>query len=214
VSALPVIVVGAGGHALVIADALLAAGATVLGFTDPRLTIAGTRHLGLSVLGGDEALLAYRPAEVRLANGIGGVRPNPLRRDVQRQLEIAGWTFVGVRHPSAVVSPFAQVAATAQLLPRCVVQPNAKVDEGTIINTGAIVEHGVEIGAFAHIAPGAVVCGDAVIGLGSHVGAGSVVRQGARLGPRTLVAAGAAVIADFAGDGMLAGVPATARYSQ
>lgn len=206
-----VIVVGAGGHALVVADALLLGGVKVLGFTDQDPGLAGTRRLGLPVLGGDDVLERHLPSEVQLANGIGGARPAPLRRQVQRRLEAAGWTFVSVRHPSAVVSPFAEVAAGAQLLAGSVVQAQAKVGEGAIVNTGAIVEHDVVVGCFAHVAPGAVLCGDVILGEESHVGAGSVVRQGTRLGPRTLVAAGAAVIADFKGEGWLAGVPAAVR---
>ncbi len=208
---LPVIVVGAGGHALVVADALLLCGTEVLGFTDPDPSLSGTRYLGLPVLGGDDILQGHRPSEVRLVNGIGGARPAALRRKVQRGLEAEGWTFVSVRHPSAVVSPFAEVAAGSQLLARCVIQAHAKVGKGAIVNTGAIVEHDVDVGSFAHVAPGAVLCGEVTVGEESHVGAGSVVRQGARLGPRTLVAAGAAVIADFQGEGLLAGVPAAIR---
>lgn len=208
---LPVIIVGAGGHAVVVADALLLGGVAVLGFTDPDPALIGAQRLGLPVLGGDEVLARHRPAEVCLVNGLGGVRPAPLRREVQNRLEAAGWQFAGVRHPSAVVSPFAAVAASAQLLARCVIQANAQVAEGAIVNTGAIVEHDVAVGRFAHVAPGVVLCGEVIVGEECHIGAGAVVRQGTRLGPRTLVAAGAAVIADFQGDGVLAGVPAVPR---
>ena len=72
-STLPVIVVGAGGHALVVADALLAGGHQVLGFVDPDTTKAGTPMLGLPVFGSDAELHRFTPDAVVLANGIGGV---------------------------------------------------------------------------------------------------------------------------------------------
>ena len=207
----PVIIIGSGGHALVIADALLAAGMQVLGFTDTQVGRRGAHLCGLPVLGDDSVLDGYLAADVQLANGIGGTRAEPLRAQVQRALEGRGWRFTQVRHPSAVVSPFAQVASSAQLLARCVVQAGASVGEGCIVNTGAVIEHEVRLDEFVHVACGAVLCGQVQIGAHSHIGAGAVVRQGLTLGPRTVVGAGAAVVRPSAGGVTLVGVPAMAR---
>jgi UDP-perosamine 4-acetyltransferase len=57
----PVIVLGGGGHAKVVIDALLAAGATVAGLCDPALAVGVDGPLGIPILGGDEALDAYAP---------------------------------------------------------------------------------------------------------------------------------------------------------
>lgn len=208
---LPIIIVGAGGHAVVVADALLAAGARVLGFTDTDPARHGLVLCGLPVLGDDRALDGHTPATVQLANGIGGVgsrRSEPLRRDVQQRLAASGWTFVSVRHPSAIVSPFARIGAGAQLLAACVVQARADVGEGCIINTAAVVEHDVTLGPFVHVAPRALVCGSVTVAANCHLGAGAVVRESLRLGADTVVGAGAAVVRDFAGGGVLIGVPA------
>lgn len=208
---IPVIIVGAGGHGLVVADALLAAGHEVLGFTDADPAKQGGMLCGRKILGPDAEVLASRnPSLVHLANGIGGVggEGSALRRRVQEHLERQGWRFVGVRHPSAIISPFAGVAETAQLLARAVVQPMARVGEGCIVNTGAVIEHDVQVGAYAHIAPGAVVCGAVALGENVHVGAGAVVRQGVVVGDNALIGAGAAVVADAGRGDCLVGVPA------
>lgn len=204
------LVVGAGGHGVVVADALLAAGRRVLGFIDEDRARHGQTLLGLPVLGGDEALEAHRASNVRLANGIGGVggTGQPSRRaEVQRRLEARGHTFASVVHPSAIVSRHAEIGTGAQLLAGCVVQPLARIGRGAIVNTRAVVEHDVVLGDFAHVAPGAVLCGNVHVGEGAHVGAGAVVRQGLRLAPATVVGVGAAVVRDCAG-GIWAGVPA------
>ncbi len=215
----PVIVVGAGGHAAVVADTLLAAGRTVLGFVDGDPTKHGTRVLGLPVLGDDAALDAHRGGGVELANGIGGPGSTPsvgqgtLRRRVQHRLSALGWTFVAVRHPGAIVSRFAVLGPSTQVLAGAVVQPCATVGDGAIVNTRAVVEHHAQVGAFAHIAPGAVLCGEVQVGEETHVGAGAVVRQGIHLAARVVVAAGAAVARDVH-SGIVAGVPARAlRHS-
>lgn len=206
----PVIVIGAGGHAAVVVDALLAAGRQVLGLTDAAPEHHGRRICGVPVLGDDSVLAGYNPAEVELANGVGnvGAATMPLRRRVQEHLESAGWRFCSVRHPSAVVSPFASVDETAQLMAGCIVQPGATVGRGAIVNTAAVVEHDVALGGWSHVAPRAVLCGDVRIGVASHVGAGAVVRQGVTLGPASLVGAGAVVVKSFAGSGTLIGIPA------
>lgn len=203
-----IVVIGSGGHAAVVADALLAAGERVIGFTDADTHRHGSMLCGLPVLGDDTVLGRFTPADLALANGIGGAFADPLRMSVQRGLEARGWNFISVQHPTAVVSQFARLGASTQLLARCVVQPGAEIGEGCIVNTGAVVEHDVLLAEFVHIACGAVLCGNVQVGEYSHIGAASVVKEGVRLGPRTVVGAGAAVVRDSAGDLTLVGVPA------
>lgn len=206
-----ILVIGGGGHGRVTADALLAAGGTVVGFLDSDPGLKGRDVLGLPVVGGDEALDDSLFQDCLLANGIGGVgvggRPS-MRRRMQERLERAGRVFVGVRHPAAIVSAFAVVDPTAQLFASSVVQPGARIGRGCIINTAAVVEHDCDVGAFTHCAPGSLVCGDVVVGEDSHIGARAVVLQGVHLGGGVVVGAGAAVIRDYAGSAPLCGVPA------
>jgi sugar O-acyltransferase (sialic acid O-acetyltransferase NeuD family) len=207
---LPVIVIGAGGHASVVADALLTAGYAVLGFTDAAAGRQGSLVCGLPVLGDDSVLARYRCDEVLLANGIGslGGEPVPLRQRLQQGLEASGWRFCHVIHPAAVVSRFAHLDEGVQVMAGCVVQAGAVLGKGVIVNTAAVVEHDVALGPWSHVAPRAVVCGDTRVGAASHIGAGATVLQGIDLGPVTLVGAGAVVVRNFSGNGALVGVPA------
>lgn len=204
-----IIVIGAGGHAAVVADALLAAGRTVLGFTDADPRRHGQHMCGLPILGDDAAVLAaHVPATIRLANGIGGARGTALRQRVQQGLQAQGWQFTGVRHPTAIVSQFAHLSDDVQLLAASVVQAGARLGAGCIVNTAAVVEHDCRLGEQVHVAPRALLCGEVKLGARCHIGAGAVVRQGLRLGEDTVVGAGAVVLKDFAGAGTLIGVPA------
>ncbi|MDI1325530.1 MAG: NeuD/PglB/VioB family sugar acetyltransferase [Brevundimonas sp.] len=207
----PVIVVGAGGHGAVVADALLAEGRTVLGFVDPGPEAASGLP-SLDLLGPDDVL--DPEAGYDLANGIGGTGRGgdpDLRRRVQVRLEARGFHFTGVRHPSAVVASHVALADGVQLLARSVIQTGARIESGAIINTGVIIEHGCRIGAFTHCASGAILCGDVEVGEDSHIGAGAVIRQGVRLEPGVVVGAGAVVLEAGEGEGMLIGVPARRR---
>lgn len=209
-----VIVIGAGGHARVVADALLAAGRTVLGFTDRDATLHGKRILGLQVLGDDTLLAQHDRQGVELALGLGTVgagQDTLQRQSLQQSLQNQGWRMASVRHPSAVVSAFAQVQPGAQLLAACVVQAGAQVGEGCIVNTAAVVEHDTTLGAYSHLAPRALLCGNVTVGACSHIGAAAVVRQGLTLGEQTVVAAGAVVVDSCEGHTLLLGVPARPR---
>jgi sugar O-acyltransferase (sialic acid O-acetyltransferase NeuD family) len=206
----PVLIIGAGGHAKVLADALLASGRQVLGFVESSDKDEYRAEVlpGLLVLGTDEVLSSFVPADVELVNGLGGIDCGGLRRRMQAKLEADGWYFSGVCHPAAQVSPFAFVSAGVQLLAGCVVQAGARLGLGSIINTAAVVEHDSTLEEFVHVAPQAVLCGNTHVGCNSHIGAGAIVRQGLILGSNTLVGAGAVVIKDFGGQGTLIGVPA------
>lgn len=209
----PVIIVGAGGHGLVVADALLAQGREVIGYVDADAAMQGQTLLGLPVLGGDAVLEQHRKDAIELANGIGGAGDLPsvangsVRRGVQQQLEAAGWRFASVIHPQAIVSVHAVIEPGAQVLAGAVVQALAHIERGAIVNTRAVVEHHAHVGAFSHIAPGAVLCGHVVIGAESHVGANAVVRQGITLAERVVAGMGAAVVRNVA-SGAVTGVPA------
>lgn len=213
-SARPVVVVGAGGHGQVLADALQAAGGSVLGYVEPGAP-SGTLVAGLPVLGDDDWLSVDGGYD--LVNGLGGAgqaEGRGRRRALQQALQAAGFRFSGVRHPSALVSPGARIAPDAQLLARCVVQTGARIGAGVIINTGAIIEHGCRVGDFSHCATGAILCGDVAVGANSHIGAGAVIRQGVALEDGVVVGAGAVVLGAEPGDGPLLGVPARRRRAE
>lgn len=203
----PEIIVGAGGHGRVLADALRLEGRAVAGFVDPD---SAQTSAGPPILGDDDALKDW--PDCGLVNGIGGPLGADLRRRVQSRLEGEGRRFSGVRHPSAIVAASARLDPTVQLLARSVVQPGATLAAGVIVNTGAIVEHDCVVGAFTHCAPGSILCGGVTVGAGCHIGAGAVIREGVRLADRIVVGAGAVVVRDCLDAGaLLLGVPAVRR---
>lgn len=207
----PVIVIGAGGHAAVVADALREAGTEVLGFTDSDVRLHGTMRIGLPVLGDDSVLERHARDGLRLANGLGfvfGSGRTAARARAQRNLQALGWSFVSVIHPHASVSRHARLADDVQVLCGAIVQAGAIVGTGCIVNTAAIVEHDCTVGSWCHLATRSTLCGQVDVGDGSLIGAGAVVRQGIRIGADTLVGAGAVLVRNSAGGETLCGVPA------
>ena len=200
-STLPVVVVGAGGHGRVVAEALLRAGASVLGFCDPKAPLDAPGPFGLRVLGGDDSLEALDRGAVRLANGVGSIRTTRVRRDVYERLSARGFHWRTVVHPAAVIALDVRLGAGSQILAGAVVNCGTDIGADAILNTRASVDHDCTIGTHVHIAPGATLSGGVVVGEGTHIGIGSTIVEGVRIGARCLVVAGSTILADVADDG-------------
>jgi sugar O-acyltransferase (sialic acid O-acetyltransferase NeuD family) len=204
-------ILGTGGHACVCADSLQAAGQRVTAFLDIDPEKIGGQLLGLPIFDEADALRSADQANTDLVMGLGSTGREygvQARLSITTRLQSLGWTFTGVRHPSAIVAASAHIAADVQLMARSVVQPQTSVASHSIINTGAIVEHHSIVGEGCHISIGAILCGDVRLGRKVHVGAGSVIRQGISIGDDVIIGAGAAVVRDQLESATLLGVPA------
>jgi UDP-perosamine 4-acetyltransferase len=206
-------ILGGGGHAAVVIDAMLAAGKelpVVVLDVDRRLW-AGTL-LGVLVRGGDDLLPQLLAEGISgFVVGLGGVGDN---RPRQRLFELAvalGCQPVAVIHPAGVLSRWASLGAGSVLLAGAVVNARAQLGRNVIVNTGAIVEHDCVIEDHAHVATGACVASSVRIGQGAHIGAGATIRQGVTIGAAAIVAAGAVVVKDVLDGESVMGVPARVR---
>jgi len=204
----PVIVLGAGGHAKVVIDALQMTGTKILGAVDPDPTSHGSSVLGVSVLGGDDVVLGHAPDTVTLVNGVGSIQPASHRNDLYQKFKDAGYAFAPLIHPSAVVGGEVELAGGVQIMAGAVVQPGCRIDANTIINSRASLDHDSAVGAHVHIAPGAVICGGVIVGIDSFIGACATVIQYLSVGAGALVAAGAVVTSNVPSGARVAGVPA------
>jgi UDP-perosamine 4-acetyltransferase len=200
----PVLVIGAGGHARPVIEALRAMGRSIAGVLDDGA--AAGPVLGCPLLGGTARLAALRAEG--LAEAVIAIGDNPTRARLGRLCEAAGFALPTVLHPAALLSPSAGIAAGAQVMARAVLGPEARLGSLVLVNTGAIVEHECRVAAAVHLGPGAILCGGVTVGAFALVGAGAVVRPGVAIGAGAVVAPGAAV-AGLVPEGMrVGGVPA------
>ncbi len=211
-SAEGLVLLGAGGHARVLADALRLLGraerAVVL---DARVELHGTSLLGIVVAGGDDLLWRMRSEGfTEFLVAVGGIRAFGLRRRLFETATGAGLSPGFLRHPTSVVAASATLGAGSQVLAGAIVNACAEVGENVILNTGSIVEHDCVVGADVHVAPRACVAGGVRVGRQVHIGAGATICENLRIGDRAIVGAGAVVIRDVPPEAVVAGVPAKA----
>ena len=202
----PLVLIGAGGHAYSLLDALT--GHELRGLLSEDEAQWGKRVLGIEVLGGDDVLDTFNPNEVKLVNAVGSAGKTTARREVFERCKERGFAFAAVTHPSAVCSPHAFIGEGVQLLANSYVGPQARLGNNVLVNTGAVLEHGCHIAAHVHIAPNATLLGGVHIGAGSHIGAGATVLQGVAIGERCVIGAGAVVLHSVETGQTVVGVPA------
>ncbi|WP_191084568.1 PglD-related sugar-binding protein [Roseococcus microcysteis] len=141
------LVLGAGGHALVVLEALDALGWAVAGLLDDRATAP---ILGRPVLGPLASLGAHGATRAVIALG-----DNATRLEWGQAARRAGLALPALVHPAALVSPSARVAEGAQVMARASVGPLAVIGALALVNTAAVVEHEcvVEGGPMSRRAP-------------------------------------------------------------
>lgn len=199
-AAAPLILIGAGGHALVVAEACRAVNRPILGVLDDRADSPAITRLGLAHLGG----LRDVPPSSTWILCVGNVHT---RAELIAGLK-APSTAEPVVHPSAVIAPSATLGVGVFVGPRAVVHSFAKVDAHAIINTGAIIEHDCVVGRNTHVAPGSVVAGSTWIGTDCLLGVGCRVLPRLHVGDACTIGAGSVVLRDVPSNARVVGVPA------
>jgi UDP-perosamine 4-acetyltransferase len=205
------IVIGAGGHAKVLLDALNLLGIHASGICDPLQPAAG----GLARLpwyADDDTVLHMYPGDTLLVNAIGSTHDTSKRSNVYRKFKTTGFHFISIIHPSSSVSQLdMDLGEGLQALAGSVINPSVSIGDNVLVNTHAVVEHDCTIGSHTHVASGAIICGGCLVGENVHIGAGAVIKQGITIGSGSVIASGAVVIDDVKPYSLLAGVPAKVK---
>ena len=198
------VILGAGGHALVAADCAILMGYKSIRFLDQSPEWANDQGLPFPCTGTCDTFTELGD-DVDFFVALGSAK---MRREWVEKIQEAGKNLATLIHPSAIVSKFADSGIGTILCAQAVLGAGAKLGMGAIVNTGASVDHHCDVGDYAHVCPGARLGGSVVVGTGAWVGIGSSVIQCVRIGDNATVGAGAAVVRDVAMGKTVVGVPA------
>ncbi len=197
------IVAGAGGHALEILDILEEKGAAEnLWFYD-RTAFPGLFQSKFPRLQTLEEVGNHLIEDPYFVLGIG----NPKSREfLYQEFTKLGGRFFSIRGLQTQISKYSEIM-DSDVFNQCYIGPNAKVDRGCLINTGAQVHHEVQIGEYSVINPAAVLLGACRIGDLCAIGAHATILPGVRIGNGVTVGAGAVIIRDVPDGATVVGVP-------
>ena len=206
------ILVGGGGHARVVGEAVLANvnHYTLLGFVDPVPVPQTASILGVPQLGDDTAIEHHGDAALVL--GIGAVGAPHARHEAVTRLGTRR-RWITLVHPAAYISPSAHLEEGVVVLPQAMLHAGARAGAHSLVNSGATVEHDVVLGTHVLIGPGVVVGAEVIIGDAAFVGVGAIIRNRVRIGAGAIVGMGAVVVRDVPPGAMVLGNPARTRVA-
>ena len=193
-----IVIIGAGGHAVSIANVAHGSRMDVVAFVDDNKV--GTNLLNIPVISSNQCINEYITANLAIAIGDNAVRE---RVSNEYKSAMPNARFPALIHSSAVVGINTEIGDGTVVMPQVNIGPNCTVKEFCILNTASSIDHDCEMDAFSSIAPRVVTGGNVKIGLGSAVSIGSTVEHGIVIGDDVVIGANSYVNKRFEG-GVLA----------
>lgn len=194
-------ILGAGGHARVVADSSASAGWQVTFFDDKYTGVIDGWTVGGRVSDIDQQLSHFDGIIVGIGN-------NAMRLDWSRRILRLGGRLVSIQDPSSRVSPRATVNAGTYVAAHAVINIGSSLGIACIINTAATVDHDCLLSDGVHLSPGVHLSGTVVIGERSWLGTASSVRNNARIGADVVCGVGSVIVKDIEDGLVVVGVPA------
>jgi len=196
-SAMHLLLIGAGGHAKACIDVIEAQGRYQLQGLIGLPQEVGARLLGYPVVCADIDLPAMRTANPHALVGIGQIADSAPRLNAFTRLRSIGFDMATVISPHAYVSRHAQIGPGTIVMHGAIVNAGARIGTNCIINTHAVIEHDVRIGNHCHVSTNAVINGAVQVGDGCFIGSASALKEGIKVGEGALIAMGVTVRRDI-----------------
>jgi UDP-N-acetylbacillosamine N-acetyltransferase len=198
---------GASGHALVVADIIRLSGIyEIAGFIDDvNVERHKTGFHSFHILGGREQLDIVRRKGVE--HIIFGFGDSEARLNLTELVHEKGFTLITAIHPRSVVADDVKIGQGTVIAAGAVINPCTSIGENVIVNTSASVDHECVIDDGVHICPGVHLGGRVTVGRSTWVGIGAVVKDRVRIGAGSLIGAGSVVVTDIPEGVVAYGVP-------
>ena len=197
-----VIILGAGGHAKVIADIIKKSKDEIIGFLDDNEDIQGkVIYDNKKVIGKISDLDKYKKDYIVI-----GIGSNKVRKAISEKYNNLKW-YTAI-HPSAVIAHEVTIGEGTVVMAGVIINPGTVIGKHSIINTSSSLDHDNVIGDFVHISPGSHLAGTVKIGNGTWICTGVTIINNILIGENNIIGAGATVIKNIdENDNTYVGVP-------
>jgi sugar O-acyltransferase (sialic acid O-acetyltransferase NeuD family) len=171
-------IIGAGGHAKVVADAIFAGRRDeISGILDDNASLWGQLLLGCPISG---PIDSWRGCACDAF--VIGIGDNFNRKRHFEIFKAAGVPFATVVHPTATRGLDVEIGEGTVVLAHAVVNSGSRIGPNCILNTACTVDHDCTIGPHVHLAPAVNLAGDVRIGEGAFAGIGAKLAPGVSIG--------------------------------
>ncbi len=199
------VVLGAAGTGLFIAESARAAGWTVPGFLDDTASNEVTSDF--SILG---RLRDWRvlPESCLFVSSLYGAKKTGLFQDLVESLQIPDDRWASVIHQTAMVFPSTRIGPGCFIGPGCVLESRVALGSRCALLGAVYLGHDTKLNDYVACANSVSTAGYVTIGSGSFIGANATIRQNTQIGSRAIVGMASAVLTDVGDRTTVVGNPA------
>ena len=189
--------IGAGGHCKVIIDLLNELNQyNIIGIYDDNKI---GEFSGYKILGKLEEI------DKRIEYFIIAIGNDQIRKHIYEKYNYLNWdTLI---HPKSIVSKTAKIDIGTVVFAGAVIQTEVIIGKHCIINTNCNIDHESIIGNFSSICPGVTICGNVKIGELSFIGANATIIQCIKIKDNCIIGAGSVIIRDIESNKKVIGNP-------
>ena len=205
-----IVIIGAGGHAKVIADIilkrkeLLDEKLNIVGFLDDGYkNLKYNKIFDIPILG--DTNLIEKLEQEKKYNYVIGIGNNKIREKISNKFPNLNY-YIAI-HPKSVIGTDVVIEEGTVVMANVVINSGTKIGKHCILNTGSIIEHDNRIEDYCHISVGARLAGTVSIGKFTWVGIGATVKNNIYLDKKVIVGAGGVVVDNIEKEGIYVGVP-------
>lgn len=203
-----IILIGGGGHCKVVISILKKINNfEITGIVDNYKAENFTS--GIKIIGTDDNLKdVYKNGVYNALITVGSTKDNAKRYSLFNMAKEIGYEFPVIISPEAIVDKSIRIDEGTVIMQGSIINIDSSIGKNCIINTGAIIEHDCEIEDHCHIAPGVHISGSVEVGELSFIGIGATIIQGIKIGKNVTIGAGSVVIKDIPDNVIVLGNPA------
>ena len=205
---LPVVVLGASGTGLYIADCIeRTKNFMFAGFLDDDESKQTRGFEGLPVLGN---LNSWKVLDNRFhfISSLYGVKKMRRFHSLVESLRIRNGRWATIVDPQAIVSSSVKIGRGSFVGPGCVIEPAAVLGAGCALLGNVYVAHHTILEDYVVCANSVSIAGKVIIGKACYVGANATIHQNVRIDSLATIGMGAVVLKSVSGGITVAGNPA------
>lgn len=191
------IIIGAGGHAMSCIDVIEQNNQyQIVGLVGLQEEY-GKDLLGYKVFATNDELSKLAKTYENAIVAIGQLKSADLRVKLFEMVKNNGFKMPKIISPHAYVARSARVEDGTIIMHGVIINAAAEIGKNCIINSNVLVEHGASVGNHCHISTGAIINGDVIIGDHCFIGSKSTIKQGISIGNKCIIEMGLAIRNDI-----------------
>ena len=199
----PLVIFGAGGHAVSVANVAISAGYKIKYFVDDNKY--DSTLFGFNIIKNIADISNVEDYSFSIAVGDNYKRELIYKKliSINRNLY-----FPIIIHKNATISSFCEIQEGVVVMPNSVVGPATKLGKFCLINTKASLDHESRMMDFSSLAPSVVTGGNVQLGKRTAICMGAVINHGINIGDDCVVGASSFVNKDIGKNNLCYGIPA------